>query len=150
MRRALNVLLAGAALACGAALAQSATPGSSAATLGAGSAEASPSGASAGGMTAGEAASRGDERRADKARKHDRHGSRTSPTEANSASTYGSGAVNTTRDSASAGVTTGGQASGSGSQSAGSTVDAYGDTTRQGSSADIYGDSAAQSGAPRQ
>jgi hypothetical protein len=118
----------------------------SAGTYGAGGAEANATGASAGGEVAGDARARMEERRADR---NDRRKSRHSgaAASANSASTYGSGAVSTTRNSANAGVTTGGAASGQGVQSTGSTVDAYGETTKDGSNADIYGDSTATSGA---
>lgn len=136
----------------GGALAQTSAQENTAATVGAGAAEASPYGASAGGVTAGKAMNRGYERRSGKHEdKQDRRRGRvTSPAEAaNSASTYGAGALSTTRDSANVGVTTGGSAAGSGSQSAGSTVDAYGETTRDGSNADLYGDSTAQSGDQR-
>jgi hypothetical protein len=43
-------------------------------------------------------------------------------------------------------VTSSGAASGSGPQATSSTVDAYGETNRNGSNADIYGDSTATSG----
>lgn len=142
----------------GAALAQSAQENTSG-TVGAGGAMTSSQGASAGGFTAGASANRGWDHRADKAKnKKDREDRRAerkhspaetksaSPPLANSASTYGSGALTTTRDSANVGVTTGASASGSGANRAGSTIDAYGETTSQGSNADLYGDSAAQSG----
>lgn len=64
--------------------------------------------------------------------------------EQGSASTYGSGAVHTERRRSSAAVTSGGRASGPGRNSTGTTVEAYGETTRDGSSADIYGDSTAE------
>lgn len=133
----------------GAALAQSAQQ-NTAGTVGAGVAVTSPQGASAGGLNAGSAANRSWDHRADKAdKKHraDQRAERTRPAaEANSATTHGSGAVTTTRDSANVGVTTGAAASGAGANRAGSTIDAYGETNRQGSNADLYGDSAAQSG----
>jgi hypothetical protein len=133
----------------GAALAQSAQQ-NTAGTVGAGAAVTTPQGASAGGLTAGSAANRSWDHRADKTDKKnraERRAERTkSPAEANSASTYGSGALTTTRDSANVGVTTGASAAGAGANRAGSTIDAYGETTRQGSNADLYGDSAAQSG----
>ena len=130
----------------GAAFAEGATQ-NTAGTYGAGSATANEQGVTAGGMAAGKAttgATRSDER----LKHHDRRKTRDrEPAEAaNSATTYGSGVVSTTRDSAKAGVTTGGAASGSGVQSTGSTVDAYGETTKDGSNADIYGDSTATSG----
>jgi hypothetical protein len=134
----------------GSALAQDTQPSaqSKAGTYGAGAAAASPQGAWAGGETAGKSM----DARADRKSRHERRKARTgeaSNTSANSTSTYGSGAVSTTRNSANAGVTSGASASGAGPQSAGSTVDAYGETTKDGSSADIYGDSAATSGAKR-
>ncbi len=61
----------------------------------------------------------------------------------NQSSTYGAGQVETDRNSTRATVVSGGQASGTGSTSATSTVDAYGETTRNGTSADIYGGSTA-------
>ena len=133
----------------GAALAQSGQQTTSGAA-GAGAAATTPQGASAGGMAAGSSANRSWDHRADKDRpgksRHERRAERMKTPEANSAATYGSGAVTTTRDSANVGVTTGGSASGSGANRAGSTIDAYGETTRQGSNADLYGDSSAQSG----
>jgi len=123
---------------------------STAGTYGAGAAVASPTGATAGGETAGEASTRGQERRAmrhDRRKGHHDDEADAKAGSANSASTYGSGAVSTTRDSANAGVTSGGSASGAGAQSTGSTVDAYGETTKDGSNADIYGNSTATSGA---
>jgi hypothetical protein len=78
--------------------------------------------------------------------RRDRHNRRATRPQVNSATTYGTGAVYTDRRSGSAAVNTGGTASGSGVQSAGSTVDAYSETTRDGSSADMYGDSVATSG----
>jgi hypothetical protein len=131
----------------GAALAQSGQQNTSGA-VGAGAAATTPQGASAGGMAAGSSANRSWDHRADKQqnRQERRAEQRAKTPHANSASTYGSGAVTTTRDSANVGVTTGGAASGAGANRAGSTIDAYGETTRQGSNADLYGDSAAQSG----
>lgn len=64
----------------------------------------------------------------------------------NTSTTFGTGAINTTRNSASAAVSTGGAASGTGVQSTSSSVDAFGETNRQGSNADIYGNSTATSG----
>lgn len=92
---------------------------------------------------------RGDDRRTKRRGKgqDDRQGRQ--GRQANEASTYGSGAVYTSRRNSSAAVTSGGRARGTGSQSAGSTVDAYGETTRDGSSADVYGDSVANSSDPR-
>lgn len=66
---------------------------------------------------------------------------------ANTSTTYGAGSVYTDRNSTAAGVTAGGLATGTGSQSTSSTVDAYGETTRNGTSADIYGNATANSGA---
>jgi len=135
----------------GAALAQSGQQNTSG-TVGAGVAATTPQGASAGGLTAGSSANRSwdhraDKNHADKMNRHERRAEqRTKTPQANSASTYGSGAVTTTRDSANVGVTTGGSASGAGANRAGSTIDAYGETTKQGSNADLYGDSSAQSG----
>ena len=99
---------------------------------GAAAAEAQSSGAYAG------AAAQSQDRRDD--RRDDRRERRERP---NQSSTYGAGSVETSRDGTRARVASGGQASGSGNTSAASTVDAYGETTRDGSSADIYGDSVA-------
>lgn len=63
----------------------------------------------------------------------------------NAASTYGAGSVYTDRNRTSAAVSSGGVASGDGTQSTATTVDAYGETGRDGSSADIYGASTATS-----
>lgn len=115
---------------------------SSAGTYGAGTAEADRDGAYADGTTAGKAKSRAEDRRDRRAHRDRKRVEAASP---NSASTYGSGAVYTSRRNSSAAVTTGGSASGTGSQAAGSTVDVYGETTRDGSSADVYGDSTATS-----
>lgn len=78
------------------------------------------------------------------ARREGRDASTRAP-EANTASTYGAGSVYTDRNSTSAGVTSGGIATGTGSQATSSTVDAYGETSRDGASADIYGSSTAES-----
>lgn len=67
---------------------------------------------------------------------------------ANAASTYGSGTVYTDRNTATGGVTAGGNASGTGAQSTSTAIDAYGSTTREGSDAEVYGDSTANSGNP--
>jgi hypothetical protein len=114
--------------------------GATAKAYGEGVASANRDGAVAGGMVGarGEVRSNRDNRR-----DRDRRVERPS---VNSATTYGSGAVYTDRRNASAAVTTGGAASGQGVQSAGSTVDAYAETTSDGSSADMYGDSVATSG----
>ncbi|MFN3512077.1 MAG: hypothetical protein ACK41C_03470 [Phenylobacterium sp.] len=112
--------------------------GATAKAYGEGVASAGRDGAVAGGMVG----ARG-EVRANRDNRRDRRVERPS---VNSATTYGSGAVYTDRRNASAAVTTGGAASGQGVQSAGSTVDAYAETTRDGSSADMYGDSVATSG----
>lgn len=77
--------------------------------------------------------------------RRERRANRRQPMEQGSASTYGSGAVHTERRRASAAVTSGGRASGPGTNSTGTTVEAYGETTRDGSYADIYGDSTAES-----
>jgi hypothetical protein len=144
LKTTVPILAACFALTGGAAFAGDGSTASSG-TYGAGGAAASPTGAAAGGEVAADARARMEERRADrKKNRKDRHGDAAA---ANSASTYGSGAVSTTRGSANAGVTSGGAASGSGTQSTGTTVDAYGETTKDGSSADIYGDSTATSGA---
>lgn len=60
-----------------------------------------------------------------------------------SAETYGRGEVETSRRNSRARVESGGRAEGPGRNSAGSTVEAYGETTRDGSYADVYGDSTA-------
>lgn len=134
----------------GGAIAQ--TQSNTAGTIGAGVANAGPGGATAGGLTAGgamnsQSAGRSEQRGSREDRKDRRRGGQaTSPAPANSTSTYGSGAVYTDRNNASAGVTSGASASGSGVQSSGTSIEAYGETTRSGSNADIYGDSTATSG----
>lgn len=67
----------------------------------------------------------------------------------NQTSTFGAGQVTIERDRARATVASGAAASAPGATSASSTVDAYGETTRQGSSADIYGNSTANADEPR-
>lgn len=111
--------------------------GASAGSSGEGTAVAGKHGAVARGVVGSDASAR---------EGRDRRDRRAARPEVNTATTYGSGAVYTDRRSGSAAVTSGGSASGSGVQSAGSTVDAYSETTRDGSSADIYGDSVANSG----
>lgn len=113
-------------------------------TLGAGVAGADRDGAFAGGLTAGGSAQV--QKNKDRRDRGQRRGEQQAPALGNSSSTYGSGAVHTSRRNSSAAVTSGASASGSGVQSTGTTIDAYGETTRQGSSADIYGDSTASSG----
>jgi hypothetical protein len=66
----------------------------------------------------------------------------------NSSSTYGSGTVYTDRNHATGGVTAGGTATGTGSQSSSTSIDAYGSTTKSGSDAEVYGDSTANSTQP--
>ena len=63
---------------------------------------------------------------------------------ASQASTYGAGSVQTNRNSSRAVVVSGGRASGEGRAATSTTVDAYGETTRDGSSADIFGSSTAR------
>jgi hypothetical protein len=114
--------------------------GSTASSYGEGVAAAGKSGAVAAGAIGSDASAK------DRRDRRDRRGQKATRPSVNSATTYGAGAVYTDRRSGSAAVTTGGTASGSGVQSAGSTVDAYSETTRDGSSADMYGDSVATSG----
>lgn len=128
--------------------------------IGGGAATATNAGATAAGGAMGGTISRTtpaqDHQRKDRdkhrgARSADRNAGNTSaraPT-ANTATTYGAGSVYTDRNSTAAGVTSGGLATGTGSQSTSSTVDAYGETTKDGTSADIYGNSTANSGATR-
>ena len=78
-------------------------------------------------------------------RREDRRDRRDDEASENSASTYGSGTVYTDRRHATGGVTAGASAAGTGDQSAGTSIDAYGSTTRQGSDAEVYGDAAAGS-----
>jgi hypothetical protein len=85
---------------------------------------------------------RRDERRQDRRDRRDQAVS-------SSSSTYGAGQVETSRDRTRATVVSGGEARGPGSTSASSTVDAYGETYRDGSSADIYGGSTANANEPR-
>lgn len=78
-----------------------------------------------------------DKRREDRAERREQTG--------NAASTHGSGTVYTDRNTATGGVTAGGNASGSGAQSTSTAIDAYGSTTRDGSEAEVFGDSTADS-----
>lgn len=78
-----------------------------------------------------------DKRRQDRAERREQTG--------NAASTYGSGTVYTDRNTATGGVTAGGNASGSGAQSTSTAIDAYGSTTKDGSEAEVFGDSTADS-----
>ena len=66
----------------------------------------------------------------------------------NSTSTYGSGTVYTDRDRATGGVNAGASATGTGDQSASTTVDAYGSTDSSGSTGEVYGDTSATSTNP--
>ena len=117
-------------------------------TAGGGASASGRGGSVAGGVTAGTAnkamkhRERGDRREARRERRDE------IPTTANSASTYGSGTVYTDRQRATGGVTAGASASGTGSQRTGTTVDAYGQTTRDGSNAEVFGDSTAESTNP--
>lgn len=116
-------------------------------SIGAGVAAADNHGAIASGVAASQAETaqeRRDDRRARRDRdRRDRSGEAVQP---NTTSTYGTGAVYTDRNSTSAAVSSGGTASGTGMNSTSSTVDAYGETSRDGTSADIYGNSTATSG----
>lgn len=76
-------------------------------------------------------------------RRNDRRDRRAQQRRQGSAETYGRGRVETSRRNSRATVESGGRASGPGRNSAGSTVEAYGETNRDGSYADIYGDSTA-------
>ncbi len=98
--------------------------------------------------SASEAASPQDRRDRDDDRR-DRNRDRRERAVQSSSSTYGAGQVETSRDRSRATVVSGGQASGPGATSATSTVDAYGETTRDGSSADIFGGSTANANEPR-
>lgn len=108
----------------------------SAASAGLGTAEANRRGASAGALIGSQV-------------EVERQGRNAPMVDANTATTFGTGAIYTDRNTASGAVSTGGTASGTGAQSTSSNVGAYGETTRQGSTADVYGDSTAQS-QPRQ
>lgn len=151
IRATIPALIACAALAgAGAANAQITT--NAAGSIGAGAAAATNSGAIAGGTSAAGALNSSTTAKS----KHDKHrdsdraargGAATAPV--NSATTYGSGAVYTDRNSTSAGVTAGGAAAGSGVNSSSTSVGAYGETGKTGTNADVYGDSAATSGASR-
>lgn len=112
-------------------------------TAGGGVTASTPDGSVAGGATAGT-----NDRERDK-QDRKRHGreDRRSPT-ANSASTYGSGTIYTDRNRATGGVSAGGSASGTGSQSTSTSIDAYGSTDRNGSTGEVYGDSTADSTNP--
>lgn len=101
-----------------------------------GAAAVSPEGAVARGATGADASDRAGRRRG-----HPDRPVSTAP----ATSTYGSGAVYTDRTASRAAVRSGGSATGPDAASA-TTVDAYGETTRDGSSADIYGASSATTG----
>lgn len=105
-----------------------------------------PGGSIAGGASAGVGSAQ--ERKAQREQRRDAR-QRGAERSSNSAQTYGSGSVYTDRERATGGVTSGASASGTGSQSAGSSVNAYGETTREGSNAEVYGDAAAESQQPR-
>ncbi|KXU32294.1 hypothetical protein A0J57_11000 [Sphingobium sp. 22B] len=114
-------------------------------TAGGGVSASTPDGSIAGGATAGtndKAARKHDGKRH---KREDRRDSATS----NSASTYGSGTIYTDKNRATGGVTAGGSASGTGSQSTSTSIDAYGSTDRNGSTGEVYGDSTADSTNPR-
>ena len=115
---------------------------------GAGAAAANNSGAIAGGVSGAQAEAAQERRERNRDRREDRMRDRNpeAPAPLGATSTYGAGAVYTDRNSTSAGVTSGASASGPGVSSTTSTVDAYGETSRDGSSADIYGNSAATTG----
>jgi hypothetical protein len=113
-------------------------PQSTAGAYGAGTAAAGRDGAVARGVTGTDASERAGHRK-------DRNRRDRSATAAPSSSTYGSGAVYTNRNSSSAAVTSGGAATGPNAATS-TTVDAYGETTKDGSSADIYGNSNATVG----
>ena len=104
---------------------------------GRGSAAAARDGAVARGATGVDASERAGQRGRDRRE----HPTSTAP----ATSTYGSGAVYTDRRHSSAAVTSGGSARGQDAATS-TTVDAYGETTRDGSSADIYGNSNATVG----
>lgn len=114
-------------------------------TYGAGIAAANDRGAVAGGMIGSQARATQD-RRDDRRDRRDRRHSERHAEQPGATSTYGAGAVYTDRNSTSASVSSGGTASGPGVSSTSSTVDAYGETTRDGTSADIYGNSTATTG----
>lgn len=107
-------------------------------TYGAGAAIAGKSGAVARGATGTDVSARTERRKS-----RDRRERPDAAVE--SSTTYGSGAVYTSRDNSSAAVTSGGSATGRNAASS-TTVDAYGETTRDGSNADIYGNSNATVG----
>jgi hypothetical protein len=105
-----------------------------------------PEGSVAGGATAGRASNPDKaHKRHREMRRDQRRSQRDRQTPSNSASTYGSGTIYTDRNRATGGVTAGGSASGTGSQSSSTAIDAYGSTTRNGSEAEIYGDATAES-----
>lgn len=132
------------------ALMGSAAMAQSAGTYGAGVAAAGPNGAVAAGETRGKSdlrAKRAD--RNDRAERRDRRDREPVAVGAGSTTTYGTGAVYTDRNRASGSATTGASATGTGRNSAGSTIDIYGETTRQGSNAEVFGDSTATANPPR-
>lgn len=119
-------------------------------TVGGGASASNRDGSVAGGVTAGKAhkAMKHRDRMRDERRDDRRDRRSDAPSTANSASTYGSGTVYTDRNRATGGVTAGGSASGTGSQRTGTTIDAYGQTTREGSTAEVFGDATAESSNP--
>lgn len=128
------------------ALMSSAAVAQSAGTYGAGVAVAGPRGAVAAGETGAKADHRA--KRADRAEaRRDRRDRQ--PVAQGATSTYGTGAVYTDRNRASGSATTGASATGAGRNTAGSTIDIYGETTRDGSNAEVFGDSAATATQPR-
>lgn len=130
-------LISAMALIGGSSVALAQTQGVSGA-IGAGTAAAGDKGAIASGVNAaGKATDRAERRQGRERRDRDAR-----QTQMPSASTYGAGSVYTDRNNTSAAVTSGGAATGAGANTS-STVDAYGETTRDGTSADIYGGSTA-------
>jgi len=114
-------------------------------TVGGGVSASTPDGSVAGGLTGATSDRDRDKHDGKRHKRDDRRGSATS----NSASTYGSGTIYTDRNKATGGVTAGGSASGTGSQSTSTSIDAYGSTDRNGSTGEVYGDSTASSTNPR-
>ncbi len=114
-------------------------------TTGGGQTTSTAQGSTAVGDTMGKAQQMREEQQQRREDRRDRRDRRDDDQSANSASTYGSGTIYTDRDHATGGVTAGASASGTGDQSAGTSIDAYGSTTPQGSDAEVYGDAAAGS-----
>ena len=114
-------------------------------TAAGGASVSTPSGSAAQGATVG-AQTR--DKKHGKRSMHGRHGDSQPTSPSNSASTHGTGTVYTDRERATGGVDAGASATGTGDQSASTTIDAYGATDRNGSTGEVYGENTATSTTP--